>query len=283
MWALHSLGYITQAAGKQQTHFPRQHIPRRCCHRLLFLVPISRVMEAGAAYPSVFVVDAPSQRDMPFVPPALRSHNKKKKHGQVLLWILVLMMLAALVVQGCFLIGFRKELDQAAVTKVISSQDHQGQEDSGSRSPPTEKPAAHLTLGSSAHMATDRGLLWEHKDGSAFLQDMGYKDGSLICNKSGLYYIYSKLYLGHPSCPTTNSLLTHSICKRTSNYPKEIVLLTNNILSCNQNDQSDWTHNSFLAGIVQLQESEEVFVKMSQMELVRVRDDSKSYFGTFMI
>ncbi|XP_020669427.3 tumor necrosis factor ligand superfamily member 14 [Pogona vitticeps] len=277
MWASHSLECITQAAGKRQT----------CLLSSPFQAgattdgsSIYCVMEAGTAYPSVFVVDAPSQRDGPFVPPVPRS-QKKGQRAQVLLWILVLLMLTAVVVQGYFLISFRKELDKATVTQeaVEASYEKFAQ----GHSPPTGKPAAHLTLGSSVNMAMNRGLLWEYKDGSAFLQDMGYKDGSLICNKSGLYYIYSKLYLGYPSCPTTNPLLTHSICKRTSNYPKEIVLLTNNILSCNWDSHRDWRHNSFLAGIVQLEENEEVFVKVSQSQLVRVKDDSKSYFGAFMI
>lgn len=115
---------------------------------------------------------------------------------------------------------------------------------------------------------------------------MGYKEGALICNKSGHYYIYSKLSLGNPNCSDVqqrNPLVTHSILKITPGYPKERPLMTNNIPYCTLKGNSLWWHNSFLAGVVQLKEKEKIYVRVSETNLVRVRDGTRSYFGAFMI
>ncbi|XP_053155971.1 tumor necrosis factor ligand superfamily member 14 isoform X2 [Hemicordylus capensis] len=151
--------------------------------------------------------------------------------------------------------------------------------------PAPEKPAAHLT-GASFTASGNSTLQWEHTLGLAFLQDMGYKGGSLICNKPGHYYIYSKLYLGNSGCPHNeqkNMWVVHSIYKRTPRYPEDRPLLINNILYCNSKDSTFWWHNSFLAGVVQLEENEEIYIKVSERQLVRIKDEFKSYFGAFMI
>lgn len=132
----------------------------------------------------------------------------------------------------------------------------------------------------------DGVLQWEHQNGFAFLHDVDYKAGSLISNKSGYYYVYSKLTLAYSSCLTKHqgdSLFIHSIYKRTSQYPEELLLLTNYITYCNSKDSEQWQGNSFLAGVVYLEEEEEVFVKVTNGELLFYRDDSISHFGTFMI
>ncbi|XP_008101908.1 tumor necrosis factor ligand superfamily member 14 [Anolis carolinensis] len=236
-------------------------------------------METGVGYPSVFVVDAP-QRNVPFVPPVPKG-RKKWQHAQLLLWVFMLLMLIGLMVQGYFLLSFRKELTKATTQGGAEAPTYE-KIVQGER-PPKEKPAAHLTLGALINTAENGALLWEDKKGLAFLQDMGYKDGVLIFNQSGHYYIYSKLLLGDSRCPSASQMVIHEICKRTSRYPREIVLLTNKILTCNLQNTPGWRHNSFLAGMVHLEENEEVFVKVSHKQMVRVGDDTRSYFGTFMI
>ncbi|XP_013929940.1 PREDICTED: tumor necrosis factor ligand superfamily member 14-like [Thamnophis sirtalis] len=129
-------------------------------------------------------------------------------------------------------------------------------------------------------------MQWEHQNGFAFLHGMDYKAGSLICNRSGYYYVYSKLSLAYSNClaeQQRNSLFTHSIYKRTSRYPKELLLLTNYITYCNSKDSEQWRGNSFLAGMVYLEEEDEMFTKVTNQELLLYKDDSVSQFGTFMI
>ncbi|XP_062979099.1 tumor necrosis factor ligand superfamily member 14 [Elgaria multicarinata webbii] len=236
-------------------------------------------MEDRVGYPSVFVVDAP-QRDFPFVPPVPKS-RKKCQHGQLLLGILMLLMLAGLVIQAYYLICFRKELDKATAQ---AGADATYEKFVQGYTPTAEKPAAHLPLGASVTAAANGALLWQHKQGFALLRDMGYKDGSLICNKSGLYYIYSNLFLGHSDCSNTQQKrldVTHKIYKWTSQYPKEIELLANSIPYCKASQS--WSHSSFLAGVMHLEENDEVFIRVSEARLVRVSDESRSYFGAFMI
>ncbi|XP_053155970.1 tumor necrosis factor ligand superfamily member 14 isoform X1 [Hemicordylus capensis] len=237
-------------------------------------------MEAGARYPSVFVVDGP-QRDVPFVPP-VRRHQKTWPCCQLILGVLMLLILAGLGIQGYFLICFRKELDRATAEENAEATHEKFVQD---HKPAPEKPAAHLT-GASFTASGNSTLQWEHTLGLAFLQDMGYKGGSLICNKPGHYYIYSKLYLGNSGCPHNeqkNMWVVHSIYKRTPRYPEDRPLLINNILYCNSKDSTFWWHNSFLAGVVQLEENEEIYIKVSERQLVRIKDEFKSYFGAFMI
>nr|XP_056706578.1 tumor necrosis factor ligand superfamily member 14 [Euleptes europaea] len=235
-------------------------------------------MEASSRYPSVFVVDTPP-RELPFVPPVPRS-QKTRRHGQLLLGILVLLALAGLAVQAYFLICFRKELDKATAQGGAEAshdriiQDH---------TPPSERPGAHLT-GAAFTVTGNDTLQWEHRRGLAFLQEMDYKGGSLVCKKPGRYYLYSKLSLEHASCSAEQQkkglLVVHSVCKRTPRYPKEIVLLSSIIPYCGT---EFWRQNSFLAGVLQLEEKEEVYVKVSKTQLVRVKDGTRSYFGAFMV
>ncbi|XP_070592241.1 tumor necrosis factor ligand superfamily member 14 [Erythrolamprus reginae] len=240
------------------------------------------MMETAAGYPSVFVVD-PTLRDVPFVPPRRRS-PKKWQTGQLLLGVLVLLMLSGLTIQAYLLTSFRKELDTAMAQGA-----HNATAEKIKQAPPKlplKRPSAHLTLESHNTAIKDGVLQWEHQNGFAFLRDMDYKAGSLICNKSGYYYVYSRLSLAYSSCLTNqqrNSPFTHSICKRTSRYPKELLLLTNYITYCNSKDSEQWHGNSFLAGMVHLEEKEEVFIKVTNKELLLYKDDSVSQFGTFMI
>ncbi|XP_054859845.1 tumor necrosis factor ligand superfamily member 14 [Eublepharis macularius] len=234
-------------------------------------------MEASARYPSVFVVEGPP-RDVPFVPPVPRS-QKTRQYGQLFLGMLVLLALAGLAIQAYFLIRFRKELDQATAQRGAEAshdrliQDHK---------PHSEKPGAHLTGASFTATGNDT-LQWEYRHGVSFLQEMDYKEGSLICRKPGHYYIYSKVTLEHASCSAVqqkSTFVTHRVYKRTPRYPKEIPLLTSMIPYCSTDV---WRKNSFLAGTVQLEEKEEVYVKVSEIQLVRVKDGTWTYFGTFMI
>ncbi|KAL7988329.1 hypothetical protein Chor_007248 [Crotalus horridus] len=263
------------------------------------------MMEAATGYPSVFVVD-PTLRDVPFAPPRRRS-RKKWQAGQLFLGFLVLLMLSGLTIQTYLLISFRKELD-TAMAQVIESDQVWEQPMrllkklykvpvlitisfilfllTAPPKLPLKRPSAHLTLEPPDTAIIDGVLQWEHQNGFAFLHDMDYKAGSLISNEPGYYYVYSKLTLTYSSCLTKhrgNSLFTHSIYKRTSQYPEELLLLTNYITYCNSKDSEQWQGNSFLAGVVYLEEEEEVFIKVTNGELLFYRDDSISHFGTFMI
>uniref|UniRef100_A0A8C3SQF5 TNF superfamily member 14 n=1 Tax=Chelydra serpentina TaxID=8475 RepID=A0A8C3SQF5_CHESE len=198
-------------------------------------------MGDGVVYPSVFVVDG-QQHGVPFVPP-MRRKRRVCWHSQLFLASLVILALAGVATEGYFLIRFQKELEKAT----------------------SQKPAAHV-LGAAFTTSGNGSLQWEHSKDWAFLHDMRYQGGSLICIKSGYYYIYSKIHL-----------------MKTPRYAEEMKLVENLILYCDGKDSEFWRQNSFLGGIFHLEEEEQIYVKVSQRQVLQIRDGTRSYFGTFMI
>uniref|UniRef100_K7G7R2 TNF superfamily member 14 n=1 Tax=Pelodiscus sinensis TaxID=13735 RepID=K7G7R2_PELSI len=140
-----------------------------------------------------------------------------------------------------------------------------------------EKPAAHV-IGAAFTTTTNSSLQWEPSKDLAFLHDVEYQAGALVCVKPGYYYIYSKLQLRVQSCSQQgqNSFLIHSIYKKTPRYPEEMKLMENLVSYCDRKDAGFWQDGSFLGGLFHLEEKDRVYVNASQRQVV-------SYFGIFMI
>ncbi|XP_009864363.1 PREDICTED: tumor necrosis factor ligand superfamily member 14, partial [Apaloderma vittatum] len=71
----------------------------------------------------------------------------------------------------------------------------------------------------------------------------------------------------------------HGIHKRTPRYPGVLDLLVNQVVYCPQVQGGAWVRQSFLGGLVRLEEGDEVFTRVRAPELVRVVDGTRSYFG----
>ncbi|XP_068128251.1 tumor necrosis factor ligand superfamily member 14 isoform X2 [Hyperolius riggenbachi] len=83
-------------------------------------------------------------------------------------------------------------------------------------------PSAHVTGVQVTENSPSTHLEWEPTTGQAFLRDVIYRDGALLCTKSGLYFVYSKLRLGIAPCNMSQSLFyTHVVHKRTSNKARK--------------------------------------------------------------
>ncbi|XP_074836390.1 tumor necrosis factor ligand superfamily member 14 [Carettochelys insculpta] len=237
-------------------------------------------MGDGVVYPSVFVVDG-QQHGVPFVPP-MRRPRRTCWRGQSFLAALVLLALAGVATEGYFLLRFQKELDKANA---------QGGEAAGAISEKSiqdrklnkEKPAAHVI--GLIQTTENNSLQWEPSKDWAFLHDVGYQGGSLICLKPGYYYIYSKIQLRTADCPQQGqkSFITHGMYKKTPRYPEEMKLMESLMTYCDRRDTKFWQDSSFLGGIFHLEEKDEVYVKVAQRQLVQINDGTRSYFGTFMI
>ncbi|MEE6523054.1 hypothetical protein FKM82_021774 [Ascaphus truei] len=129
-------------------------------------------------------------------------------------------------------------------------------------------------------------LLWDPTLGLAFLHQVKYTNGSLLCTQSGVYFVYSKLQLGIRKCPPRDdapSLFTHGVYKKSPNSPVAVELMQNSRRFCDDNGEGVWRDSSFLGGSFLIQEREEVYVRMSQTHLVRVKDGTESFFGLFMV
>uniref|UniRef100_A0A674JRY5 TNF superfamily member 14 n=1 Tax=Terrapene triunguis TaxID=2587831 RepID=A0A674JRY5_9SAUR len=231
-------------------------------------------MGDGVVYPSVFVVDG-QQHGVPFVPP-MRRKRRVCWHSQFFLASLVILALAGVATEGYFLIRFQKELEKATSQVGVSDWERGSGDES--------LPAAHV-LGAAFTTSGNGSLQWEHSKDWAFLHDMRYQGGSLVCIKPGYYYIYSKIHLMAQSCSQQdqNSVIYHSIYKKTPRYVEEMKLVENLILFCDGKDSRFWRQNSFLGGIFHLEEEEQIYVKVSQRQMLQIRDGTRSYFGTFMI
>uniref|UniRef100_F6YQ65 TNF superfamily member 14 n=1 Tax=Monodelphis domestica TaxID=13616 RepID=F6YQ65_MONDO len=221
-------------------------------------------------HPSVFVVDG--QTDMPFTRLG-GSKQRACQRTQLGLGLLLLLALAGVAIEGYFLWSFHWDL--MALSLRLPRRSYQ------------DKPAAHLTGVNSSLVMNGGPLLWEAHLGLAFLRDLKYQKGSLVCTQPGYYYIYSKVQLGGVGCPEglAGGSVTHGLYKRTPRYPKDLELLVSRRSSCRWTGTSAkvWWDSSFLGGVVHLEAGEEVFVRVPEERLVRVKDGTRSYFGAFMV
>ncbi|KAG9467795.1 hypothetical protein GDO78_014280, partial [Eleutherodactylus coqui] len=145
------------------------------------------------------------------------------------------------------------------------------------------KPSAHVTGLPVVDISPDVSLQWDYRRGLAFLHEVEYKDGSLVCSKTGLYFIYSKLQLGLTKCPKNaeNSIFTHRVFKRHSTW--NITIMDNIKNFCDTQGSSVWRGSSFVSGSFMLERGDEVYISMSHKHLIRVQGDTDTFFGMFMV
>ncbi|XP_069804395.1 tumor necrosis factor ligand superfamily member 14 [Dendropsophus ebraccatus] len=144
-------------------------------------------------------------------------------------------------------------------------------------------PSAHVTGLVVTDVSSSSPLQWEHTRGLAFLHEVEYSNGSLVCPKSGLYFIYSKLQMGIPTCPSDskNTVFTHQVVRKSLN--SKIPMIENMRRFCDTPGSSTWRGSSFLGGNFMLAKGDEVYVSMSHKNLIRVQRDTMTFFGMFMV
>ncbi|XP_078417986.1 tumor necrosis factor ligand superfamily member 6-like [Cetorhinus maximus] len=139
------------------------------------------------------------------------------------------------------------------------------------------KMAAHLT-GKSTSDHSDR-LMWENSLGHAFTQGIDYKDGALIINETGQYFIYAKVYFRGMQCEAVP--LQQTVFKHTENYQNDLSLMKINVINyCS--DTGTWGKNTFQAGIFQLSERVRLFVSVSHPRMVST-DELMTFFGVYKL
>lgn len=84
----------------------------------------------------------------------------------------------------------------------------------------------HLFLifikGSNSPVGPNKVVQWMHKGGETITYQMGYNNGSLLVEKDGHYYLYSKLTL---NAADECSLMQHRVMKVTKAYGHAIELM----------------------------------------------------------
>ncbi|XP_075711617.1 tumor necrosis factor ligand superfamily member 14 [Rhinoderma darwinii] len=231
---------------------------------------------------SIFTVEDYGQRSAPSPPLVRGKIGRGKLLIQLVLLVFSLLALSGAASEIYFLMKVESRLsatqdmihENVAAQKMISRPGFQ-------YGPPM--PSAHVTGLVVVGTSRDASLQWEHERGLAFLHEVEYSNGSLVCRKSGIYFIYSELQLGLSRCPQNaeNSLYTHQVFKRSLTL--NILLMENMRSFCDAQRSSLWRGSSLIGGNFMLAKGDEVYVRMSHKHLIRVQGDTSTYFGMFMV
>ncbi|XP_007525250.2 tumor necrosis factor ligand superfamily member 6 [Erinaceus europaeus] len=221
----------------------------------------------------------------PELPPFSLPSPKKRKNHSTGLYLLVLffMVLVALVVLGMGMYQLFHLQKELAALRESSSQSHSKlslEKQIGQPSVPCEKreprKVAHLTGNPNSRSMS---LEWDDTYGIALVSGIKYKRGSLVINDTGLYFVYSKVYFRGQIC--NNRPLSHKVCMRGSNYPKDLVLMEEKMMSYCTTGQM-WARSSYLGGVFSLTSTDHLYVNVSEFSLINF-DESKTFFGLYKL
>ncbi|XP_071398786.1 tumor necrosis factor ligand superfamily member 14 [Centroberyx affinis] len=231
--------------------------------------------ECGVHYPSVFVVDSHKAFPPP-LPPRLGRMRPRAGVAQTLLFLLVSLALCGMAIEACFIYRLYnpEPADSASSAKIIS--------DKGARPVPTRrpnpvilpsKPVAHLTGGSVHH--GPEIMSWS-TDADPLLYKMEYKQGKIVIQKEGYYYVYSKVFF------VEGSAFTHSMNQETPRYlGKDIPLLQSRRYS--RKPAKEAHSNSYLGGVFHLFKDDSIFVKVKNTSQIVRSQACENVFGAYMI
>lgn len=233
--------------------------------------------EQDVNYPSVFTVD--SYRTTPPPLPPRPGRRRQISPTQVLLLLLVTVALSGMVVEAWLIYRLYHPLPANTEVAVPSAEKMIGYTPTFDSAPtkwpdlvePPPKPMAHLTDGQD--VSHHKHIMQWSKLAKPLLYKVGYKDGSLIFQESGYYYIYSKVSF----LDDHNS--HHSVQLKTSHYygNKSIMLLV--AIQSPLSKQA----NSFLAGAFYFYKDDAIFVKVGDTSQLAHREPSENVFGAFKI
>ncbi|CAK6963130.1 tumor necrosis factor ligand superfamily member 14 [Scomber scombrus] len=229
---------------------------------------------AESGYPSVYVVDTHATR--PPVPPRLSKVGRRAGMARTLLFILVSMALCGIIIEACFIYRLynpESNTGSATSSKSIAEQDVTPTKSSNPVFLPS-KPVAHLTDGQDA-VSTKEMMAWSTV-ADPILYEMVYKDRSLVIQKDGYYYVYSKIFF------SDNGTFHHLVNQKTKKYDgKSINLLQSRKYS--ENHKISIKSNSYLGGVFYLEKGDAIFVEVSDTAKVMRHKSTENFFGAYMI
>uniref|UniRef100_A0A8C6PWW1 TNF superfamily member 14 n=1 Tax=Nothobranchius furzeri TaxID=105023 RepID=A0A8C6PWW1_NOTFU len=218
--------------------------------------------------PSVFVVDTHATR--PPVPPRLMREGRWTGAPVTLLTMLVSLALCGMVIEACFIYSlYQTELVNVAFSycdEVATIENHLEE------SLPS-KPMAHLTDG--VDVVHEKQIMGWSMNADPILYEMVYRNGSLIIQKEGYYFIYSKVYFSF------SGIFHHLINMKTEKYTgKFITLLQSRETSP---ESSKMRSNSYLGGVFHLSENDAIYVSVSSTQKILRHKSFENVFGAYMI
>ncbi|KAG9337854.1 hypothetical protein JZ751_027505 [Albula glossodonta] len=122
---------------------------------------------------------------------------------------------------------------------------------------------------------SDGTMLW-NPEGDSVLHELEYREGGLVVQKEGYYFVYSKVFFTEPPCSTFN----HMVLRRTPRYPEDIELMRSKRSHCQQKKE---LLNSYLGGVFHLFKGDALLVKAQNHTLMSRQSSSDNFFGAYMI
>ncbi|XP_036804200.1 tumor necrosis factor ligand superfamily member 14-like [Oncorhynchus mykiss] len=246
-------------------------------------------------YPQVFVVDSQAS----YTPLPSWRHLRWGGIGPRALQLLVGLAVVGIVMEAGFIVHLYNRTGalinvQSFIQRSGSAQGLTGSEETNEilvkptrRKVPPEiqrKPSAHL-IGSSQPVGEDSVVQWESDKGlSAFTDQMDYKDGHLVAQRKGHYYVYSKVHFVEDCF-----LFKHKVMRITEGYKnKPLVLMKANRFHCPSQDSrpKKISHqnllNSYLGGVFRLLPGDIIYATVDNGTLLRLGAED-NFMGAFMI
>ncbi|XP_070965678.1 tumor necrosis factor ligand superfamily member 14-like [Oncorhynchus clarkii lewisi] len=246
-------------------------------------------------YPQVFVVDSQAS----YTPLPSWRHLRWGGIGPRALQLLVGLAVVGIVMEAGFIVHLYNRTGalinvQSFIQRSGSAQGLTGSEETNEilvkptrRKLPPEiqrKPSAHL-IGPSQPVGEDSVVQWESDKGlSAFTDQMDYKDGHLVAQRKGHYYVYSKVHFVEDCF-----LFKHKVMRITEGYKnKPLVLMKANRFHCPSQDSrpKKISHqnllNSYLGGVFHLLPGDIIYVTVDNGTLLRFGAED-NFMGAFMI
>ncbi|XP_008327665.1 tumor necrosis factor ligand superfamily member 14 [Cynoglossus semilaevis] len=223
---------------------------------------------------SGYVADSAISR--PLIPPR---PGQKCQHGWVshsLLIMLVNVALCGMAIQACFIYRlYQLKPDTPAMSSKLVGDGKKEvslpAEWPGYSNP--SKPAAHLTDGQDISHGPNV-MTWS-TIASPLLYKMDYKDGGLVIQKEGYYYVYSKVFF------LDKNFFQHSVVLCTEKYSgKAIPLLMSEHLA--PKSREAWS-NSYLGGVFHLDKDSVLLVNVSNTNKLKRHRSFENIFGAYMI
>ncbi|KAM7387175.1 hypothetical protein PAMA_009678 [Pampus argenteus] len=234
---------------------------------------------AECAYPSVYVVD--THTIGPPVPPKLSQGRRRAGKAQTLLFVLVSVALCGMTIEACLIYRLyqTEPVTSATSSKIIAEQAVTSPVVKWRKPVLPSKPVAHLTDGQD--VVHEKMIMSWSRDADPLLHEMDYKDNSLVIQKDGYYFVYSKVFF------MDNGLFHHFVELHTEKYiGKSINLLQSRqyfICKKHRCDGYDKRSNSYLGGVFHLERGNAIFVKVSNTSKVLRHQYSENFFGAYMI
>ncbi|XP_034044162.1 lymphotoxin-alpha-like [Thalassophryne amazonica] len=246
---------------------------------------------AAGTLPQVFVVDTKGNS----VSLPTRKDPRWTRVGQKFIFLLVGVSLLGLVVEGYFIYKLYNKTENLWSIKLLAQKGDNimsQKELQGHSKIPAEElkrnPSAHL-LGSSSPVREDSVVQWDHTSGDAFTHHMGYKNGCLLIEEGGYYYLYSKV---HIKAAGECSLVKHKIMKHTTAYDRSIELMSSKSFHCHtpntagtKDEKTTGTEelwDTFLGGVFLLERGDQIFVILEDRRKIH-QGPASNFMGAFMI